>query len=58
MAKAKKGAVELIALQCGGCKNKNYTTQKNRRNTLGKLEFSKFCKFCRKHVEHKEAKIK
>lgn len=58
MAKAKKGAVELIALQCGVCKNKNYTTQKNRRNTQSKLEFSKFCKFCRKHTEHKEAKVK
>ena len=58
MAKAKKGAVELVALQCGECKNKNYTTQKNRRNTQGKLEFSKFCRFCRKHMDHKEAKIK
>jgi large subunit ribosomal protein L33 len=58
MAKAKKGAVELIALKCEDCKNKNYTTQKNRRNTQGKLEFSKFCPFCRKHTDHKEAKIK
>ncbi|MCL2520110.1 MAG: 50S ribosomal protein L33 [Spirochaetaceae bacterium] len=58
MAKAKKGAVELVALMCGNCKNKNYTTPKNRRNITEKLEFSKYCKFCRSHTEHKEAKIK
>jgi large subunit ribosomal protein L33 len=58
MGKAKKGAVELIALQCGDCKNKNYSTQKNRRNMQGKLELSKFCSHCRKHTGHKEAKIK
>ena len=34
----KKGPVEKIALQCTECKQKNYTTEKNRRNTPGKLE--------------------
>ncbi len=58
MGKAKKGAVELIAMQCSTCKNKNYSTQKNRRNMQGKLELRKFCSFCRQHTEHKEAKIK
>jgi large subunit ribosomal protein L33 len=55
---SKKTAVELIALQCTVCKRKNYTTQKNRRNTQEKLEFSKYCPFDRKHTPHKETKVK
>lgn len=58
MAKGKKGAVELIALQCTECKRRNYTTQKNRRNVQGKLELKKYCKWCKSHVLHKETKIK
>lgn len=55
---AKKTAVELVALQCSECKRKNYTTQKNRRNTQGKLELNKYCPFDRKHTAHVETKIK
>ncbi len=58
MAKDKKGPVEKIALQCTECKQKNYTTEKNRRNTQGKLELNKYCPFERKHTLHREAKIK
>ena len=58
MAKAKKGAVELIALQCTTCKRKNYTTTKNRRNVQGKLELKKYCKWCKGSTDHKETKIK
>ena len=50
--------VEKIALQCTECKQKNYTTQKNRRNTTGKLELMKYCPFERKHTLHRETKIK
>ena len=39
----KKGPVEKIALQCTECKRKNYTTEKNRRNTPNKLELMKYC---------------
>ena len=49
MAKSKKGAVELIALQCTEC---------NRRNTQAKLELKKYCKFDHKHTLHKEVKVK
>ena len=53
MANAKKNSpVEKIALQCTECKQKNYTTQKNRRNTAGKLELMKYCPFERKHTLH------
>ena len=58
MAKAKKGAVEIIALQCTECNRRNYTTTKNRKNMQGKMEIKKFCKFDRKHTLHKEAKVK
>ncbi|MDR3304360.1 MAG: 50S ribosomal protein L33 [Treponema sp.] len=58
MASKKKGAVELVALQCSECKRRNYTTEKNRRNIQEKLEFKKYCPFDRKHTVHKETKIK
>ncbi len=58
MAKAKKGAIEKIALKCTECNRRNYTTQKNRRNMQGKLELNKYCKFDKKHTLHKESKIK
>jgi large subunit ribosomal protein L33 len=58
MASKKKGAVELIALQCSECKRRNYTTKKNRRNIQEKLEMKKYCPFDRKHTVHKETKIK
>ncbi|MBI9101245.1 MAG: 50S ribosomal protein L33 [Spirochaetales bacterium] len=58
MAKAKKGAIEKIALKCSECNRRNYTTQKNRRNMQGKLELSKYCKFDKKHTLHVETKIK
>ncbi|MFW5880549.1 MAG: 50S ribosomal protein L33 [Spirochaetota bacterium] len=58
MAKAKKGAVELIALQCSECDRRNYTTKKNRRNMQGKLELMKYCPHERKHTLHKETRVK
>ncbi|TFH06139.1 MAG: 50S ribosomal protein L33 [Spirochaetales bacterium] len=58
MAKAKKGAVELISLQCTECDRRNYTTTKNRRTTQGKLELKKYCPHDRKHTLHRESKVK
>lgn len=55
---AKRTAVELIALQCTGCKRRNYTTSRNRRNVQEKLELRKYCPFERRRVMHREAKIK
>ena len=55
---SKRQVVELVALQCSECKRKNYSTQKNRRNTQEKLEKSKYCPFDRKHTSHKETRIK
>jgi large subunit ribosomal protein L33 len=47
---------EIITLQCPECKNRNYSTTKNKKTTTGRLEFSKFCNTCRKHTAHKETK--
>jgi large subunit ribosomal protein L33 len=58
MGSKKKGAVEIIALQCTECKRKNYTTYKNRKNITGKLEKNKYCPFCKKSILHKETKAK
>jgi large subunit ribosomal protein L33 len=35
-----------------------YTTNKNKRNTPGKIEIKKYDPVVRKHVAYKEAKIK
>jgi large subunit ribosomal protein L33 len=47
---------EIVTLQCGECKNRNYSTMKNKKTTPDRLEFSKFCKKCRKHTAHKGVK--
>jgi large subunit ribosomal protein L33 len=46
----------IIGLECTVCKNKNYSTTKNKTRTPDKLELKKFCPACRKHTPHKESK--
>jgi large subunit ribosomal protein L33 len=50
------GMREIVTLQCTECKERNYTTTKNKKTTTGRLEFKKFCNRCRKHRPHKESK--
>ncbi|HSE14154.1 MAG TPA: 50S ribosomal protein L33 [Candidatus Deferrimicrobium sp.] len=47
---------DIITLACVDCKNRNYTTTKNKKTTPDKLELKKFCSTCRKHTTHKETK--
>jgi large subunit ribosomal protein L33 len=47
---------EIITLQCGDCKERNYSTTKNRKTMTERLELKKFCRVCRKHTPHKEVK--
>jgi large subunit ribosomal protein L33 len=47
---------QLVILACSACKNRNYTTTKNKQKTPDRLEMNKYCKFCRKHTAHKETK--
>ena len=46
-----------IIMQCPECKNRNYTTTKNKKKTTEKLSFRKFCPACRSHTLHKEGKV-
>ena len=43
----------IVTLTCTECKQKNYTTTKNKRTKPDKLEISKYCRFCRKNTKHK-----
>lgn len=45
---------DLVKLACTVCKEENYHTDKNKRNTPDRLEFNKYCPRCRKHTEHRE----
>ncbi|MBI4970534.1 MAG: 50S ribosomal protein L33 [Candidatus Omnitrophica bacterium] len=47
---------DIITLSCTECKNRNYSTRKNKKKTTERLERKKFCKFCRKRTAHKETK--
>ncbi len=53
---AKKDVRIVVTLACSECKERNYTTQKNRRNDQSRLEFNKYCPRCRKHTLHKDQK--
>jgi large subunit ribosomal protein L33 len=53
---AKKDVRIVVTMACAECKERNYTTQKNRRNDQTRLEFNKYCPRCRKHTPHKEQK--
>ena len=50
------GAAEIVHLQCGECKRRNYSTYRNKRGerSRNRLELKKYCKFCRTHTVHKE----
>ena len=47
---------DIVALQCGDCKRRNYSTTRNKKTTTSKLEARKYCRFCRRHTDHKETK--
>ena len=53
---AKKQDRVIIYLACTECKERNYTSSKNKRNDPGRLEFNKFCPRCRQHHIHRETK--
>jgi large subunit ribosomal protein L33 len=45
-----------ITLACTDCKERNYITKKNRRNTPDRLELAKFCPRCKSHTAHRETR--
>jgi len=53
---AKKQDRVIIYLACTECKERNYTSSKNKRNDPGRIELNKFCPRCRVHRLHRETK--
>jgi len=51
---AKKANRLIITLACSECKERNYTSEKNRKNDSSRLVLMKYCRRCRKHTEHRE----
>jgi large subunit ribosomal protein L33 len=47
---------DIILFQCMECKNRNYSSMKNKKNTTEKLQLKKYCRHCRRHTPHKETK--
>ncbi|MDI9470939.1 MAG: 50S ribosomal protein L33 [Bacillota bacterium] len=52
----KVGARDKITLACEVCKQRNYITKKNKRNTPDRLQLKKYCRFCRSHTSHRETR--
>ncbi|MCL4509313.1 MAG: 50S ribosomal protein L33 [Chloroflexi bacterium] len=53
MAKKAENRI-VIDMACATCRSRNYTTTKNRKNTVTRLELRKFCSHCRQHTVHRE----
>ncbi len=53
---AKKAIRTHVTLACTVCKERNYITEKNRRNDTGRMELRKFCPRCRAHQLHRETR--
>lgn len=53
---AKKEDRIIIHLACTECRERTYTTSKNRRNDPERLELNKFCPRCRQHRPHRETR--
>ena len=50
----KSGGRILITLACNECRERNYHSEKNRRNDPDRLELTKFCGRCRARTPHRE----
>jgi large subunit ribosomal protein L33 len=46
----------VVTLECSECGERNYTTEKNRRNDPQRIELNKYCPRCRQHRLHRETK--
>jgi large subunit ribosomal protein L33 len=46
----------IVTLACLDCKQRNYTSNKNKRNNPDRIEMKKFCKFCNEHKIHRETR--
>lgn len=55
---AKKENRIIFALECTTCKQRSYTSKKNKLNNGEKVVLSKFCPNCQGHKKHREVKVK
>ena len=53
---AKVQARPVIQLACTECKDRSYSTTKNKKNDPNRIELKKYCPRCRRHTLHREAK--
>ncbi len=53
---AKKAIRLVMTLACTECGERNYTSEKNRRNDPSRMELQKYCSRCRTHTLHRETK--
>jgi len=53
---AKKEDRLVITLACPDCRERSYTSTKNRRNDPDRLELNKYCPRCRQHRVHREVR--
>ena len=52
-----KGRVDkMVVLACENCKERNYTTVKNKKTNKERMELKKYCPTCQHHTLHKETK--
>jgi large subunit ribosomal protein L33 len=56
MAKRGSEARIIINLGCTDCRERTYTTSKNRRNDPNRMELSKYCPRCRGARLHREVR--
>ena len=56
MASKSQDVRPKITLARSECKERNYITKKNRRNTPDRLELQKYCPRCRKSTLHRETR--
>ena len=53
---AKKEDRVIIHLACSECRERTYTTTKNRRSDADRIALNKYCPRCHKHTLHRETK--
>ncbi len=54
MAKRSNEARIVVTMACTTCRERNYISEKNRRNDPQRVELRKFCSRCRSHTSHRE----
>ena len=45
-----------VVLACTECKQRNYNTMKNKKNTPDRGVLNKYCRFCKKHTAPRATK--